>query len=69
VRGCRNVLATLDKTPQKYTELPQNCEGAVGKAKKVWKRLKWDPDDIRDLRDRVVANIALLNVFHGQVTR
>lgn len=69
MRGCRNVLATLDKTLQKYTELPQNCEGAVGKAKKVWKRLKWDPDDIRDLRDRVVANIALLNAFHGQVTR
>ena len=37
--------------------------------KKVWKRLKWEPEDIRDLRSRVSSNIALLNAFNGRLTR
>jgi hypothetical protein len=37
--------------------------------KRVWKRLKWEPDDIRDLRSRIVANVALLNMFQGKLAR
>jgi Cdc6-like AAA superfamily ATPase len=35
----------------------------------VWKRLKWDPEDINKLRSRINTNIGFLNVFNGQVTR
>jgi Cdc6-like AAA superfamily ATPase len=35
----------------------------------VWKRLKWDPDHINELRSRISANIIFLNAFNGQRTR
>jgi hypothetical protein len=41
--------------------------------KKVWGRLKWDTDDIQDLRSRISSNIAqlnaFLNAFNGRSTR
>ena len=37
--------------------------------KKVWKRLKWEPEDIRELRSRINSNITLLNAFNGRLTR
>jgi hypothetical protein len=35
----------------------------------VWKRVKWEPDDIREFRSRITANITLLNAFNGRVTK
>ena len=37
--------------------------------KRVWKRLKWEPEDIRELRSRISSNIGLLNAFTGRLTR
>jgi Cdc6-like AAA superfamily ATPase len=39
------------------------------KARKVWKRLKFEPEDIKELRSRIVANITLLNAFNDRLTR
>jgi hypothetical protein len=35
----------------------------------VWKRLKWDPDDVNELRIRISTNIGFFNAFNGQLTR
>ena len=35
----------------------------------MWKRVKWEPDDIREFRSRITANITLLNAFNGRVTK
>lgn len=67
--GCREVLETLEKTLNKYSELQPGCEDVRKKVKKMWKRLKWEPDDIRDLRDRMITSVALLNAFHGRLAR
>jgi hypothetical protein len=37
--------------------------------KRVWKRLKWEPEDIKQLRSRISTNIGLLNAFTSQLTR
>jgi Cdc6-like AAA superfamily ATPase len=37
--------------------------------KRAWKRLKWEPEDIRHLRSRISANIGLLNAFTSRITR
>ncbi|KAH8692876.1 ankyrin repeat-containing domain protein [Talaromyces proteolyticus] len=37
--------------------------------KRGWKRLRWEPDDINDLRNRLNRNISLLNAFNGRITR
>ena len=67
--GCRNVLDELEKLLDKYREL-DSCPESVGKrVKKVWKRLKWEPEDIQELRNRISSNITLLNAFNGRLTR
>jgi Cdc6-like AAA superfamily ATPase len=35
----------------------------------VWKRVKWEPDDIKEFRSRITANITLLNAFNGRITK
>ena len=67
--GCRNVLKSLEDTLKKYQELDSNPKPFGRKARRVWKRLKWEPEDIKELRSRIVANIALLNAFQGRITR
>lgn len=39
------------------------------KAKRVWKRLNWEPEDIRELRDRITSNVLLLSTFLGGISR
>jgi hypothetical protein len=67
--GCRNVLEKLELTLDKYDELEPGFKGVGRSIKRVWKRLKWEPDDIRDLRSRIVANATLLNTFQGKLAR
>jgi Cdc6-like AAA superfamily ATPase len=37
--------------------------------KRVWKRLKWEPEDIKQLRNRINTNIGLLNAFTSRLTQ
>lgn len=48
-----------------YHELDSQNNGI----KKAWKRLKWEPDEVRDLRNRLCSNISLLNAINGRITR
>jgi hypothetical protein len=70
-KGCFNVLNELKETLKKYQELDSNsnCKTFIGKARRVWKRLEWEPEDIRDLRCRISSNISLFNAFNGRLTR
>jgi Cdc6-like AAA superfamily ATPase len=67
--GCRNVLGELEKLLDKYRELDSCPESVSKRMKKVWKRLKWEPEDIQELRNRISSNITLLNAFDGRLTR
>lgn len=57
------------KTLDKYRELNSGPEGVSKRMKRAWKRLKWEPGDIKELRSRISSNIILLNAFNGQLTR
>jgi hypothetical protein len=63
------VLKELYDTLGRYQELDFNPKTFGGKARRVWKRLKWEPEDIKGLRCRIVVNITLLNAFHGKLAR
>ncbi|KAJ9419395.1 hypothetical protein FOXG_06622 [Fusarium oxysporum f. sp. lycopersici 4287] len=67
-KGCWEVLRSLEKTLNKYTELHSGNQDVRKKVKKIWKRLMWEPDDIRDLRSRMTENVALLNAFYGKLS-
>ena len=63
------MLEDLERTVDKYSELRSGREGVGGRVKRAWKRLQWEPDDIRDLRSRIAANVTLLSAFQGRVAR
>ncbi|KAF7555607.1 hypothetical protein G7Z17_g2037 [Cylindrodendrum hubeiense] len=67
--GCRNVLEDLENTLSKYYELRTEPKGFGRGIKRAWKRLKWEPDDITEIRSRITSNITLLNAFSGRSTR
>jgi hypothetical protein len=67
--GCRNILDELQRILDINSELSSET-GSVGRRiKRVWKRLKWDPEEIKELRSRISTNISLLNALNGRLTR
>lgn len=63
------MLTTLEKVLNSYHGLDTSPKGVRDKSRRVWKRLKWEPDDIRDLRLRIVSSIGLLNAFNATIAR
>jgi Cdc6-like AAA superfamily ATPase len=53
----------------KYNELKSDHGGVSKRAKRIWKRLKWEPEDIKQLRSRISTNIGLLNAFTDGLNR
>jgi hypothetical protein len=69
--GCKSVLETLQKLLNKSQELnagPTNL-GFRKTSKRLWERVKWNPAEITDLRNRINVNITLLNAFYARLTR
>jgi hypothetical protein len=62
--GCKNDLSTLQVKLTEYRELD-----STNRTRRVWKRLKWEPEDIRELRSRITSNISLLNAFNARINR
>ena len=70
VAGCFQLLNELKSQLKEYIELDEdqgNDESFKKKLKTVWKRLKWEPKDIEELRGRLSSNIGLLNTFYSQL--
>ncbi|KAM0159004.1 hypothetical protein ACHAQE_005283 [Botrytis cinerea] len=68
VDGCRDVLEKLQRLLSTYGELRSDSRGVGYKAKRIWKRFQWEPDDIKELRSRITTNVAFLNAFRGKFT-
>ena len=67
--SCRNVLGELEKTLDQYIELDSKPKSVGKKVRRAWKRLKWEPEDIRELRSQISSNVTLLNAFNGRFVR
>lgn len=64
-RSCRSVLENSRKELRKYYSLESKGGSLHKRTERVWKRIKWEPDGVRDLRDQITANIVALNSFTG----
>jgi hypothetical protein len=69
VNGCKNVLNELEHILDEYGELKSGRGSVSKRVKRVWKRLKWEPEDTKQLRSRISTNIGLLNTFTSRLTR
>jgi hypothetical protein len=63
--GCHTVLKNLETVLGKYYEVGSSSQGL----RKTWKRLRWEPEDIKELRGRITSNISLLSAFQAQIVR
>ncbi|RKU40803.1 hypothetical protein DL546_003127 [Coniochaeta pulveracea] len=66
--SCRRVLHDLQQTLWKYKDLGTTGGNLGRRARRVWKRLEFEPDDVRELRHRLTSNVILLQAFLTQVT-
>jgi hypothetical protein len=62
-------LKELENTLDQYCELKSGHRSVSERVKRVWKRLKWEPKDIEQLRSRISTNIGLLNAFTSRLNR
>jgi hypothetical protein len=67
--SCENVLTDVVKTTSKYNELDSSRGTLSMKSKRIWKGFEWEPDDIRELRDRITSNVTMLNAIVGRISR
>jgi hypothetical protein len=67
--GCVSILENLQRTLNKYGELKSDPRSVGLKMKRIWKRLQWEPEDIKELRSRIVINVTLLDTFQGKITK
>ncbi|KAI9668938.1 MAG: hypothetical protein M1829_005250 [Trizodia sp. TS-e1964] len=66
--SCHKVLGDLEKTLEKYNELQTHGGNLGKKVKRVWKQLKWEPEDIQELRNRISSNVSLLNTYVTRIS-
>lgn len=67
--GCRNLLNELHSLLTKYHRLEESSDGFREKARKIWKRLDWEPKDVGELRSRITSTVSVLNTFLTRVNR
>lgn len=45
----------------KYKILPIDAGSLPTRVKQVWRRVTFEPDDVKELRDRITSSVSLLN--------
>ena len=69
VKGCRDVLDDAERYIRKNEVLGIDPSSLGSKTQKAWRKLKWDPTVVNQLRDRMVANTSYLNAFNNNLAR
>ena len=68
LHACKNLLNDLDVTLDEYQILDKSGPTTLSaKSRRIWKRLKWEPADIAELRARLASHISLLNALLGTI--
>lgn len=67
--SCGHVLEELEQILHHFRELNSSGGSPVKKAKRALKRFNWEPEDIEQLRSRIMSNITLLNAFSLRITQ
>jgi predicted nuclease with TOPRIM domain len=68
-QACTEVLQDLEEVAEKYSELEKTSKKFDDRVRRVWKRLKWEPEDVNQLRSRLTSSITLLNALHNSILR
>jgi hypothetical protein len=64
--SCQALLHKLEGLMSKWSVISDPRKGKG--MQRLWKRLRWEPDEISDLRAQITSKIMLLNAFNDQAT-
>ncbi|KAK8000389.1 hypothetical protein PG990_012989 [Apiospora arundinis] len=67
--SCQDVLKDCQHLVSNYSALESPVKGLKGRTTRAWQRLTSEPNDVRDLRDRITSNVTQLNRFNEGFTR
>ncbi|KAJ5356449.1 hypothetical protein N7517_011058 [Penicillium concentricum] len=69
LESCRRVLSDLENILDEFRSLEtvDKTTKKLSTLKRTWKRFKWETNEIKDLRLRIISNISLLNTFNGRI--
>ncbi|ETS74723.1 hypothetical protein PFICI_13207 [Pestalotiopsis fici W106-1] len=68
LQSCKGLLLEIDSVLQKYCTITEVGKIGVRRTlKRTWKRLKWEPEDVRDIRSQITVKIATLNSLNSHV--
>lgn len=66
---CRKLAKDLKEAIAKYQVLDNSGTSLKKRVKGAWRKLTFEPADIRDLRDRISSNFTALNAYLSRVTK
>lgn len=67
--GCYNVLFEIETLLEKNLELESSDRRLANRARRVWKKVNWRPEDVHELRNRLTSHITMLNAFVCRISR
>ncbi|RSL70100.1 hypothetical protein CEP53_002017 [Fusarium sp. AF-6] len=65
---CEAVLHDLQLVCDKFSDLETEKGQSRRSIRRVWKKLKWEPDEARELRERISSSIAMLTTLLNQLS-
>lgn len=67
IRGVRTVLEEISVVLRSYESLGKEPLTIGPKVEKMWEKLRWDHDAIKDFRSRIMSNTAILEAFNSSL--
>lgn len=67
--GCYEILADMNKILQKYERLDKPSSSSVARTQKAWRKIRWDQDEVNELRSRVTSSTVSLDAFNSSLAR
>lgn len=66
---CEAVLHDLQAVCDKFSHLDTSQGQSRKSIRRIWKQLKWEPNEARELRERLSSSIAMLTTLLNQLSR
>jgi hypothetical protein len=67
--NCNKVLNDLKEKLGKYSKLGADGQNIKHKVRRVWEQLRWEPEDIREIRTRITSSIAFLSTSMANISK
>ena len=69
MQGCHDILADMNKLLEKNENLGTTSSSSIARTQKAWKKIRWDVNEVNELRSRVTSSTVSLDAFNSSLAR